>query len=333
VHALRGAAWWDLVALLVWGSVLAVIRPRHLHMVRDGLLVGTVASIVIQVVTSGAAGFSAVDWGRVAGTTHHPNMLGAAMLLAAATLAIVATGARGWRLALALPALAAALCLALASGSRAVVVGAALAAAAWAIGSLLRAAAGPRTGRLRRSSRALAVLLVAVVSPLALTAVRGLPPAGLLTREVERAEVLSVAVELAAARPVLGHGGVPWDDLFTAAEPALPAGLHPHAHSVAAHLLVRGGAVGWALATLLACLAAWALRHRLMTIVTGPGLEAPLLAAAIGGLVLQGFVDLVVIDPAIYLSTFAWVAALTTSRRRYHPPDGDDSTPLAARHG
>jgi O-antigen ligase len=318
VHALRGAVAWDLPALLGWGAALAVARPRHAGAARDGVLLGTAAGVALQVGAAVVAALTADGWGRVSGTTPHPNLLGAAMLLAAATLALASAGAGGWRLAVARPALVAALGLALASGSRAAVVGAAVAAAGWAFATLATGAAGP--GRARRRRVALALLAAAAVAPLALAAVRGLPAAGLLTDDVERAELFSVALDLAAARPVLGHGGDPWVDLVAAAEPALPAGLHPHAHSVALHLLVRGGAVGWALATLLVGLAAWALRRPLLAVLTGPLPAAPLLAAAIGGLLLQGFVDLTVVDPTVYLGAAALLAVLPTAPRRYHPP-------------
>jgi len=317
-HALRGAVAWDLLALLGWGTALALVRPRHGGAARDGVLLGTAAAVALQAVAAVAAALMGGGWDRVAGTTPHPNLLGAAMLLAAATLALASAGAGGWRLAVARPALVAALGLALASGSRAAVVGAALAATGWAVATLATGAAGP--GRARRRRGALALLAAAAVAPLALGAVRGLPVAGLLTDDVERAELFSVALDLAAARPVLGHGGVAWAELVAAAEPALPAGLHPHAHSVALHLLVRGGAVGWALATLLALLGAWALRRPLLGVLAGPLPAAPLLAAAIGGLLLQGFVDLVVVDAAIYLGTAALLAVLPTAPRRYHPP-------------
>lgn len=323
VHAAQGAAWWDLAGLLAWASALAMVRPLHDRAARDGVLVGVAAAVSIQLVAAlpGFVGWVAGEAaGRWAGTTPHPNLLAAAMLLAAATLAVAAHGERGWRRAVAVPTLVVALGLALASGSRSAVVGAAISAAVWAVGALVAGRGATDSGGCRDRSRALLVLLVTVVAPLAVAGVRGLPVADLLVSDVERAAVFSISLDLSAARPLFGHGGVGWDDLVTSAEPSLPTGLYTHAHAVAWHLLVRGGALGLALAALLVGLALRALLGRVGPLANLTGLAAPLLVAAAGGLGAQAFVDLVVVDPAVYLNVAALVAVLLTLPRRYHPP-------------
>ena len=324
-----GNPWPDLFGLLAWGCVLAVILPnaagtdvRHRAAVADGLLIGTLVALAAHIVLAAPELRSWLAGGaaRAAGGTPHPNVLAAAALLASLTLALIADAAPGLRRGLALAGVAASLLLLLASGSRAVVLGAAGGAALWAFVALLLARG--RGNRPPRSA-ALLVLALALAAPLVLLGVRDLTLASLVLADVERAAVMSVALDLAAARPLLGHGAAPWTSLVAAAEPALPVGVFAHAHAVPLHVLVHGGALGLVLAALLLLSGAHRLAPRLASrlghSVARSGLLGPLSAAVVGGLGLQALVDLVVVDPVVYVAAGGVVAAIVATLQRYHP--------------
>ncbi len=320
-----GTPWPDLFGLLAWGGVLAIILPsatgtdaRHRAAVADGLLIGTLVALAAHLVLAAPELRSWLAGGaaRAAGGAPHPNVLAAAVLLASLTLALIADAAQGLRRGLALAGVAASLVLLLASGSRAVVLGAAGGAALWALGALLMAR--DRGSRLQRSM-ALLVLVLALAAPLTLVGVRGLALASLVHTDVERAAVMSVALDLAAARPLLGHGAASWTSLVAAAEPALPVGVFAHAHAVPLHLLVHGGAWGLVLAALLLLAGVRRLAPWLRPRVARSSLLGPLAAAVVGGLGLQALVDLVVVDPVVYVAAGGVVAAIVATLRRYHP--------------
>lgn len=337
-HVTVLAAWVDLLGYLVLSVILAVVAPApgegvRRAALRDGVLLGGLALVAVQSVAvvldtiggpSGAAG-------RMAGTMAHANLLAPSMLLAAAALALLADGADGPRRRWAVLGLVFALALALASGSRAAVLGAVAGSAIWALWALGRPAgagrgAGPdaaRSGARRwgagRRRLAWLVLGTAVLAPVAVSLVRGLPVEGLLVREVERSVVFATALDIVAERPVLGQGGVPWAVLVDRVEPARPAGALPHAHSVPLHLAARGGAVGLLLAVLLALGSYRVLRPHLANVLSRPGIGPPVLAAALAAVALQAFVDLVVIDPAVYLLAAALVGTVTVVAQGYHP--------------
>lgn len=328
VQSLRGVPWTDLVGLVVWGAVLALALPgaggadgaRRVR-VLDGLLVGSLAAVVLHLAAAvpELAGWVAGGPARVSGMTGHPNVLAPALLLVAATLAVVTRGVGGARRVAALAGLVPTLLLVLASGSRAASLGALAGVAIWAALSLARPGVSGAHGARARRLAVLVVLALAVVVPLVLAAVRGLPVERLLAGEVERTTVFSVALDVAAARPVLGHGGVHWARLVAAAEPALPWFLFSHAHAVPLHVLVHGGAVGLALAGLLLVFGARALRPLWRAAMAERGPAPPLLAAVAGAFALQALVDVIVIDPAVYLAAAGLVTALACAPRRYHP--------------
>lgn len=320
LQGLAGLPWLGLIGLLVWGACLAVTLPRHVssaarYALADAVLIGSLLAVITQVALSlpELATWFTGGGARAAGSTAHPNVLAAAMLVSAATLAVLAEGTRGARRALSLVALAPALLLVLASGSRAVVLGAAVGVVCW-----IPAALWSRSGRARRRTAWLA-LVVVISAPFALALVRGLPSHALLGSEVERGAVFSLALDLAAARPVTGHGAVAWTELLIRAEPSLPVGIFAHAHSVPLHVLVHAGALGLVLAAWLTLGGLRAALPRLAAAWGGHGPAAPLLAAAAGALALQALVDLVVISPALYLAVAGLLAALVAVARRYHP--------------
>lgn len=334
-HVAMASPWFDLLGLVAWGVVLAVVVPlpeegARCAALRDGVMLGGLALVAVQ---SAAAGVDVIAWlsgaaGRVAGTTAHANVLASAMLLAAAALALLADRASGSRRRMAIVGLSLALVLALASGSRAAVLGAAAGGAMWALSTLVRPGAGPQAAdsgvrRRRRGRRwmAWAVLAITVFAPLTIASVRGLPIEELLQREVERAVVFATALDIIAERPVLGHGGIPWNVLLERVEPALPVGAFAHAHSVPLHLAARGGAAGLLLAVLLAAGSYRLLRPHLAIVLSRPGIGPPVLAAAIASVAIQGAVDLVVINPAVYLVAAALVGTVTVVARGYHPDE------------
>lgn len=328
-HAAVASPWADLLGLLAFGAVLAVVVPTReedarRRALRDGVMAGVFALVAVQ---AAVAGFGANTWltgepTRVAGTTPHANVLAPSMLLAAAALALLADGESGSRRRWAILGLCLALALALATGSRAAVLGAAVGGAIWAVWALLRpddAPAGARRHDAGPRRTAWLVLGVTVLVPVAISAVRGLPVEGLFVREVERSVAFAAALDIVAERPVLGHGGVAWSALLERAEPALPGGVLAHPHSVPLHLAIRGGAVGLLLATMLALGGYRVLRPRLKVVLSRPGLGPPVLAAALAAVALQAVVDLVVINPAVYLLTAALVGTVTVVAQGYHP--------------
>lgn len=327
-QSLRGAPWTDLLGLVVWGAVLALALPSardadapRRARILDGILVGSLGAVALHAVaaTPDLAGWAVGEPARVTGLAGHPNVLAPSLLLVAATLAVVAWATAKTRRRAALIGIAPALLLVLASGSRAAVLGALVGVAFWAALALARsrtAAAGATTAR---SLAALTIVALAVLVPLVLASVRGLPVERLLAGDVERATVFSVALDVVATRPVLGHGGAAWAQLVAQAEPAVPWALFSHPHAVLLHVLVHGGAVGLALAGLLLAFGWRALAPRWRDAMAARGLVAPLLAAVAGALVLQAFVDVVVINPAVYLATAGVLAALVCTPRRYHP--------------
>ena len=328
LQARSGMPWTDLVGLVVWGAVLAVVLPgggareaTARARVRDGVLVGSSLAVLWHVA---AAGPELLTWfgggaARAAGGTGHPNVLAPALLLVAATLAVSTRGADGARRVMALGALVPALLLVLASGSRAAALGAVVGVGVWFAMSFARRRDGGAQARGARRWTAVAVLAAAIVVPLVLASVRSLPLEQLVAGEVERATVFSVALDLAAARPVLGHGGAHFAQLVVSAEPALPWFLFSHPHAVPLHVLVHGGAVGSALAALLLGFGLRALRPWWREAMAERGPAPPMLAAAAGALALQALVDVGVIDPAVYLAAAGLLAALVCTSRRYHP--------------
>jgi len=328
LHTLRGAPWIDLVGLLVWGAVLAVALPGagdtaapRRASVRDGVLVGSLVAVAMHLAAAAPDLVAALGSGavRASGMTGHPNVLAPALLVVAATLAVVIRGVGGARRVAALVALAPTLLLVLASGSRAAALGALAGVAVWSVLALARPRSAAAGGAGARRLTALAVLGLAVVVPLVLASVRGLPVERLLAGEVERATVFSVALDVVAARPVLGHGGVPWPRLVASAEPALPWSLFPHPHALPLHVLVHAGVVGLALAGLLLVFGSRALSPWWREAMAERGPAPPLLAAATGALALQALVDVIVIDPAVYFAVAGLLAALVCTSRRYHP--------------
>jgi O-antigen ligase len=332
-HAATATPWVDLLGLLAWGAILALVIPLPEEGARraalhEGVMLGGLALVAVQ---STVAGVDAIAWlagaaGRVAGTTAHANVLASSMLLAAAALALLADRERGSRRRLAIVGLSLALALALASGSRAAVLGAAAGGAIWALSTLVGPAGGPegaspaaRRGGRGRRRMAWAVLAITVFAPLTIASVRGFPIEDLLQREVERSAVFATALDIIAERPVLGHGGVPWAELMERVEPALPVGAFAHAHSVPLHVAARGGAAALLLAVLLAVGSYRVMRPHLAIVLSRPGIGPPVLAAATASVAVQGAVDLVIINPAVYLVAAALVGTVTVVARGYHP--------------
>ena len=334
-HFAMAAPWFDLLGFLVWGAVLAVVVPlpeegARRAALRDGVLLGGLALVAIQAAT---AVFDLIAWnggptGRVAGTAAHANVLASSMVLAAAALALLADRVGGSQRRLAIVGVSLALALALASGSRAAILGAVAGGAIWALSMLVRpggdghaAPSGARRRGFGRRRMAWVVLAITVFAPLAIASIRGLPIEELLQREVERSVVFATALDIIAERPVLGHGGVPWTILLERVEPALPVGAFAHAHSVPLHVAARGGAAGLLLAVLLAVGSYRLLRPQLAGVLSRPGIGPPVLAAAVASVATQGAVDLVIINPAVYLLAAALVGTVTVVTWGYHPDE------------
>ncbi len=309
-HAVRGAAWIDLLAASAWWVALVVVaRPTSAGPRAVGVRWGLLAAVVVQAVLV----VPAVGVDRAFGTAAHPNLLAAGLALTAATaLALPPARAAGAGL-LGYGIAVAAFVLALAAGSRGVWIGATVGTLAWTL---------TVPGRWRGAWR-VALVAVVTVGGLVVAGVRGIDVATLLTSEVQRGVVQGTALSLAAERPLLGHGGAPWPELAARIEPSVRAELLVHAHSLPLHLAARGGALALALVALVLARAvpvgARELR-RLGRVAPEAALGAHL---AVGVVLVQSLVDLVVPHPTVYVAAWVLGAALLDRTRVVSSSDVD----------
>jgi O-antigen ligase len=276
---------WRTEALVATGA--AGVVGLALILLHGRLRAGDEASVYLGLtlgllLLGGLAFFETVllERGRAAATTFHPNILGAAALLA--TFSLVggfrsSTSCKNVLYAVGMIAGAVAL---LYSGSRGAYLGFAVGVVSYLVLQL---------GVTRKRT----VLYGLVLAGAGVAAGFLIAPATLTAPLLERFEALdspidpvgridmwALALELAQQRPFLGYGFGAWERLLPALEPAFRLDRSPHAHSLYLQLLLDGG-----LLTLVAVLAwggalAWALLERARRSHTAAATLATLLAFA-----------------------------------------------------
>lgn len=234
------------------------------------LVLGAATVLFVQLLVA-VAQVGPGQMARAAGTTFHPNVLGAIAAICGVWLAgtpwtpIAAShperfGRRSWKIvALATTALLLAL-----SGSRGAILGSAVGF------TVLAGAQATRGSPVRRGSAVVAVGAVVVASVVVLL----LPSAQQRWSDLEgtldlvgRPGIWGVAIEAIAERPLLGHGFDAWARIATSVEPSVRLERMSSAHNGYLETLLSGGtylltALGALLAAIYAALAARARSNR-----------------------------------------------------------------------